>query len=58
MKNIANGIAFTLIFGLAACVDGIADQYGMKTLVIVGAAVLAVSGLCILYSNLAEGGRG
>jgi MFS family permease len=58
MKNIASGIAFTLIFALAACVDGIADAYGMRTLMIVGAAVLAVAGLCIVYSNLPDGGRG
>lgn len=57
MKNIASGIAFTLVFALAACVDGIADAYGMRTLMIAGGAVCLLALALIWYSNLPEGGR-
>ena len=56
MKAIIGGIGFVLLFLYAACVDGIADQYGMGTLMVSGVIVIAVVGLCILISNLPSGG--
>lgn len=57
MKRAASGIAFGLIFMLAACIDGIADEYGLAVLALVGAVVLGIAGICTWYSNLPEGGR-
>ena len=57
MKKLAGGIAIALVFMMAACVDGIADQYGMGVLMIAGGAVCLLALALIWYSNLPEGGR-
>ena len=57
MKRAASGIAFGLIFMLAACIDGIADEYGLAVLMIVGLAVMAVAGVLAWYGERPEGGR-
>lgn len=57
MKKLAGGIAITLMFIMAACVDGIADQYGMGVLAVSCGAACLVSLVLIWYSNLPEGGR-
>lgn len=57
MKKVASGIAFALVMGLALCIDGIATEYGMRTLMIVGGVVMAVAGVCAWYGERPEGGR-
>jgi hypothetical protein len=57
MRRIASGIAFGLIFMLAACIDGIVDEYGMAVLCIVGGAVCLVSLALVWYAERPEGGR-
>lgn len=51
MRRVASGIAFALVMMLALCIDGIATEYGMGTLIIVGGAVLAVAGVCVWYGE-------
>lgn len=57
MRRVASGIAFGLIFMLAACVDGIVDEYGMAVLAIVGGAVCLVALALAWYGERPEGGR-
>ena len=57
VKDICAAIGFLLVMFLAACADGLMNEYGMKVTFIVGLAILGVAGILIQISNLPEGGR-
>ena len=54
MKGICAGIAFFLMMFLAACADGLMDEYGITVTCVVSAIVLGVSCVLIQISNLPE----
>lgn len=53
-KGTAACVAMVLIFFYAACLDGIAEAYSTRTLIISGLIVMAIAGVLIWYSNLPE----
>ena len=57
IKSICAGIGFFMIMFLAACADGLMDEYGMKITFIVGLVTLGVAGILIQISNIPDGGR-
>lgn len=55
IKNICAAVAFFLVMFLAACADGLMNEYGMKVTFIVGLVTLGVAGILVQISNLPEG---